>query len=217
MRTLSKTRHAGMLVVAILGIGWSTNYAFSQHKGGEKKAEAPATVGPTPEQLKAWMDSITPGEPHKKLAAQAGNYTVQGRTWMDSKSPSMALKGTASIKMIVGGRYQVLEFAGDSMGMPFEGNGLTGFDNLSQEYFSTWVDNMRTGIVHYRGTSDDKGVVTLTCEVDDPMNPTAKNKCRQVMRIADKDHFSTETWMKRANASEEFKAAEMSFSRKDKE
>jgi hypothetical protein len=209
MKMRSKTNYAWLSAVAALGLGWSANHAFSQDRAGEKKIG-----GPTPEQMKAWMESVTPGEPHKKLEAQAGSYTVQGRTWMDPKAPAMEMKGTASIQMILGGRYQVLEFQGDSMDMPFEGSGLTGFDNVSKEYFSTWIDNMRTGIVHYRGKADDKGVVTLTCEVDDPMNPSVKNKCRQVLRSTDRDHFSTETWMKRANA-EEFKAAELSFTRRE--
>jgi len=214
MKTLLKTRYVLLSAVAVFGLGWSSNLAFSQEKGGEKKAEKPV-AGPTPEQMKAWMESVTPGEPHKKLEAQAGNYTIKGRTWMDPKAPAMEMNGTAVIKMIVGGRYQVLEFKGDSMGMPFEGTGLMGFDNLAKEYFSTWVDNMRTGIVYYRGKADDKGVVTLTCEVDDPLNPSVKCKCRQVMKITDKDHFTTETWLKHANAPAEFKAAEMSYARKE--
>src|SRR5262245_54291672 len=163
--------------------------------------------------MKAWMESVTPGEPHKKLEAQAGNYTVKGRTWMDAGAQPMELNGTASIKMIIGGRYQVQEFKGDTMGMPFEGTGLTGYDNVSKEYFSTWVDNMRTGIVYYRGKADDKGVVTMTCEIDDPLNPTVNCKCREVLNFTDKDHFSFETWMKHAKDPEEFKAAEMSYTR----
>ncbi|HEX5051782.1 MAG TPA: DUF1579 domain-containing protein [Planctomycetota bacterium] len=208
-----KTRTALLSVVAVFGLG-SANPVFSQDHGGEKKAEKPVPESPTPEQMKAWMESVSPGEPHKRLEAQTGDYTVKGRTWVDSKASPMEMNGTASIKMIIGGRYQALEFKGDTMGMPFEGTSLTGFDNVAKEYFSTWVDNMRTGIVFYRGKADDKGVVTMSCEIDDPMNPTVKCKCRQVVRSTDKDHFSTETWMKHAKDLEEFKAAEMSFTRR---
>ena len=31
------------------------------------------------------------------------------------------------------------------MGMPFEGIGRTGYDNVTGKYWSTWIDNMSTG------------------------------------------------------------------------
>ncbi len=34
------------------------------------------------------------------------------------------------------------------MGMPFEGMGIDGYDNLAKQYVSTWVDNMGTGIMN---------------------------------------------------------------------
>lgn len=209
-----RTRWTLLSAVAVFGIGWSANRVFSQDVGGEKRAQEPAPAGPAPGEMKAWMESIVPGEPHRKLAAQAGDFTVKGRTWMDPEARPMEMNGTASIRMILGGRYQVQEFQGDTMGMPFEGTGIAGYDNVSKEYFSLWVDNMRTGIIHYRGKGDDKGLVTMTCDMDDPMNPTAKCKCRQVMKFTDGDDFSVETWVKRAKHPEEFKAIEMSYTRK---
>lgn len=214
MRTRWMTRYVLLSGMAVFGLGWSASHALSQERGGEKKAEKPASAGPTAEQMKAWMESVVPGEPHKKLAAQAGDYTIKGRTWMDAKAPPREMKGTATIKMILGGRYQVQEFKGDSMGMPFEGTRLAGYDNASKEYFSTWVDTLRTGIVYYRGKADSQGVVITTCEMDDPLNPALKCKAREVSRFTDDDQFSVETWMKRANDPEEYKAAEMSYTRK---
>ena len=213
MKRLSRIRSVLLPVAALFVVGLA-NHVRSQEQSGEERPEEPAPASPTPEQVKAWMESVTPGEPHRRLEAQTGDYTVEGRTWANAKAPPMELKGTASIRMILGGRYQALEFKGDTMGMPFEGAGLTGFDNVSKEYVSTWVDTMRTGILVYRGTSDGKGVVTMTCEIDDPMNPAVKCTGRQVVRSADGDHFSTETWVKRADEPVEFKAAEMSFARK---
>jgi hypothetical protein len=208
------TRWTLLSTIAVLVLGGSASHLFSQDTGGEKKAKEPALAGPAPDAMKAWMESMTPGEPHKKLELQAGEYTVKGRTWMDSSAPPVDLNGTATIKMILGGRYQVREFKGDSMGMPYEGTGIAGYDNVSKEYFSTWVDNMRTGIVYYRGKSDDKGVVTMTCEIDDPLNPTVKRKSREVVKFTDQDHFSSETWMKDPKHAVGFKAAEMSYTRK---
>jgi hypothetical protein len=33
------------------------------------------------------------------------------------------------------------------MGMPFEGLGYTGYDNVKKQYFGTWIDSMSTGIM----------------------------------------------------------------------
>jgi hypothetical protein len=201
-----RTRWVLLSTVAVFGLGWSADRCFSQDK-----ADA---AGPTPEQVNAFIESMTPGEPHKKLAAQAGEYVVKGRTWMDAKARPAEFTAAASLKSIIGGRYQVQELKGDSMGMPFEGTGLAGYDNVSKEWFSTWVDNMRTGIVHYRGHADDTGVVTMTCEMADPMNPAVKCTFRQVMTFTGKDGFSVETWRKDANHPAEFKAVEMTYTRK---
>ena len=47
------------------------------------------------------------------------------------------------------GRYIKVDVAGDMPGMgPFTGFGLTGFDNVSKKFVSTWVDNMGTGMMN---------------------------------------------------------------------
>src|SRR5262245_9714723 len=97
-----RTRRTLLSTITVLLLGSSATQLFSQDAGGEKKAKEPAPAGPTPEAMKAFMASMTPGEPHKKLEAQAGDYLVKGRTWMDSKAQPVELNGTASIKMILG-------------------------------------------------------------------------------------------------------------------
>lgn len=56
--------------------------------------------------------------------------------------------------MILDGRVLVEEASADMMGMPFTGYGMTGYDNVSGEYWSTWNDSMTTGISLARGTYD---------------------------------------------------------------
>ena len=41
------------------------------------------------------------------------------------------------------------------MGMPFAGYGRTGYDNVKGEYWSTWTDNMSTGVMVFSGRYDE--------------------------------------------------------------
>ena len=43
------------------------------------------------------------------------------------------------------------------MGIPYRGHGMTGFDNVTDKYWSTWNDSMSTGIMVTEGTCDAQG------------------------------------------------------------
>ena len=73
------------------------------------------------------------------------------------------------MKMIMGGRYLVENFEGTSMGMPFQGMGLTGYDNIDKKYKSVWVDNFGTGIMMMEGDANDMGGLTMYGKMNDPM------------------------------------------------
>src|SRR5689334_11598150 len=54
--------------------------------------EANGAAQMTPEQkaeMEAYTKAGTPGEPHRKLAATAGRYTVTMKTWQDPKAAPM--------------------------------------------------------------------------------------------------------------------------------
>ena len=57
----------------------------------------------------------------------------------------------------MGGRYLEQRFKGDIMGMPFEGIGYTGYDNVKKQYWGTWMDNMSTGMMTSTGTAPPTG------------------------------------------------------------
>jgi hypothetical protein len=62
------------------------------------------------------------------------------------------------------GRYVKTEMAGEMPGMgAFTGFGIAGFDNVSQKFVSTWIDNQGTGIGYGTGELSPDGK-TLTWE-----------------------------------------------------
>jgi hypothetical protein len=101
----------------------------------------------TPEEQEAMMKAMTPGEHHQHLARFAGKFEASVKMWMAPGGPAQDSKGTSESTMILGGRYLQDLVKSDIAGMPFEGMGITGYDNISQQYCFAWVDNMGTGIM----------------------------------------------------------------------
>ncbi|HET9694358.1 MAG TPA: DUF1579 domain-containing protein [Steroidobacteraceae bacterium] len=141
----------------------------------------------TPEQkaeMDAYMKAGTPGEPHKRLAAMAGKYSVATKSWQEPGAPPMEEKGTATRTMALDGRVLVEQFEGTMMGSPFQGHGMTGYDNVVGQYWSTWNDSMSTGIMVSTGTCDAKNACTFTGSWNDPIKKTPV-KARMTTRWTD--------------------------------
>lgn len=119
--------------------------------------------------MKAWQAYMMPGEPHKMMAKDDGEWTFEMTMWMEPGAEPAKSTGTHTNKMILGGRYQQSVFKGDFMGQPFEGISTTGYDNAKKAFFSTWIDNMGTGIMMSQGRWDDaKKSITMTGMGYDP-------------------------------------------------
>lgn len=132
---------------------------------GAQAAPAPAPAATpaatlTPEQQKrmeTWVKSMTPGPPHKWLAVRAGKFDFAGKFWMEPGAPPQAAKGVAERTLLLGGRVLQEKVTSSLMGMPLDGLGLAGFDNVSGRYWSTWNDSLSTGVRVAGGTCDATG------------------------------------------------------------
>lgn len=159
-------------------------------------AAAPAAPEMTAEQ-KAMMDAYAKmGEiraEHKRMDYFVGNWKTKNTMQMDASSPPQTSEGTASMAWILDGHYIESRMTGDMMGQPFEGRGLSGFDNLEGKYFATWADTMSTGHFVAWGTYDEATkTYTYTADMNDPMKPGTKTPVRIVEKIVDDNHFTFE-------------------------
>jgi hypothetical protein len=200
--------------VGLVGLGFTAGQVMSQDMGGgEKKDPAGGDAGqPSPEEAAAWMKYMTPGPEHEQMAAMTGDWNASVKMWMDPKAPATESAGTAKFRMIFGGRYQVQEFSGSMMGMPFEGFGIGGFDNALKEHFGTWCDSMGTGIMLARGKADEKGVVTCTGTMTDHV--AKPYDIREVITHKDKDTMIFEMYIKGGEHKEEVRMMEITYTRK---
>jgi len=105
--------------------------------------------------MKAWQKAMTPGAPQAALARQAGTWNVTVRSWMPGLSEPQISEGKSERNMILGGRVLMERVEGTSMGQPFSGLGLTGYDNVKGEYWSVWTDNMSTALYTSTGSCDE--------------------------------------------------------------
>ncbi len=130
--------------------------------------------------MQAMMDTYKklaiPGEPHKQLAGLAGSWTTKTKEWMDPSKPPMESTGTCEEKVLLDGRFLQQECTGDMMGQPFTSIGVTGYDNFTKKYVTTWMSSMGTGIFVMEGTgSADGKTITLHGSHKDPMGGDMKH------------------------------------------
>jgi len=107
--------------------------------------------------MEAWMAAATPGPFHEFLAQKEGSWNIAGKMWMAPDAPPMDSQSTGQAEMILGGRYLQETMEGENMGMPFEGMGVTGYDNSTGMVTSVWYDNMGTATTVLMGPYEEPG------------------------------------------------------------
>lgn len=163
--------------------------------------------GWTPEDMQACMIAGTPGEQHQALAAGAGKWTGKSQMWMAPGMPPISSENAAVVTPIMDGRYVKTEFSGDMPGMgPFNGLGIYGFDNVSKQFVSSWVDNMGTGIMQGVGeASADGKVITWKYTANCPITkkPTIM---REIETITGPNSKTLEMWSIDPKSGKEYKS-----------
>ena len=184
--------------------------------GGVAVAEEPQEnpTGMSKEEMAAMEKAMTPGEMRKHLAKMAGDWTFTNKMWMAPGQPPQEWTGTMHAETILGGRYVQSIWKGSFMGQEFEGRGTEGYDNVAQQYVSSWVDNMGTGIVLSTGTCEDGGKkCTTTRSFSDPMTGEPSTM-KTVVSWIDDNNFRTEMYTKDPASGQEYKMMEIVAKRK---
>jgi hypothetical protein len=136
-------------------------------------------------QMKAWAEYATPGTFHKMMADETGTWNCDMTFWMEPNAKPEKATSTATIKMILGGRYQEANYSGMMMGQPFEGKSTLAYNNASKEFTTTFIDNMGTGIMVATGKFDEKNKsMELKGDMVNPLNGK-KTPYREIYTIVD--------------------------------
>ena len=156
-------------------------------------AADPPAAGMSPEEaamMEAYLKAATPGPMHELLRKGAGTYDLTITSWMSPDGLPQTNTGVSE-RTVVMDRFIVEKSKGESMfpgGPSFEGLGLSGYDNVSKEFFGTWMDNMGTGIMMSTGTYDEKArTFAYKGTYNDPMTGGLKTVHFTVKTIDDRN------------------------------
>jgi hypothetical protein len=120
--------------------------------------------------MEKYIKAATPGPEHQRMAKMAGKWNLAVSSWMAPGGPPQKSDATAEFKPLFGGRYLQEEVHGSMGDQPFEGLGIQGFDNVTKQHVSTWVDNMSTGVMLMRGRcATDSKTCTMKGTASDPI------------------------------------------------
>jgi hypothetical protein len=194
-----------LLCLAILGFG----IMIHQQAYSEDTTKAPTQD----EIMAAYMKYAQPGEFHKYLEPLVGEWAVSIKMWMNAGAPPEESKGTTVSKWILGSRFVQEDASGSMGGMPFHGMGITGYDNVKNEYVSFWIDEMATSFMITSGKSDPTGkIITMSGSYADPMANMAQTKFKTITRIIDNNQHVYEMYNTGSDG-KEFKSLELTYTR----
>ena len=210
-----KSFHAAVCIAAVALAAAVGSFAVADSSKDAKAGAQPEFKLPpgwTAEDMQRCMVAGTPGKMHEHLAQGVGKWETKCTMWMAPGVEPMKSEGMSTVSPIMDGRYMKAEMEGEMPGMgPYHGFGIYGYDNVSKEFVSTWIDNHSTGIMKGTGElSDDAKTLTWTYTVNCPMTgkPT---KMREVETITGDDTKTLEMFGDDPKTGEEFKMMHIDF------
>ena len=181
----------------------------------DAKPEMKLPEGWTEADMQACMEAGTPGKMHEHLTRDAGVWIGKTAMWMGPDTEPSQSECTMTLTPMMDGRFVKCEIAGDMPGMgPYVGFGIYGYDNVTQRFVTTWIDNCGTGMMNGTGelTPDGK-VMTWTCTYNCPIQkkPTAM---REVETTTGPNTKTFEMFGSDPKTGKEYKMMKIEYTRK---
>src|SRR5262245_13512739 len=195
----------GMILAAVLAGGLASG-AMAQNS----KKTAPST---DEEMMAEMMKLAKPSEGHERLKPLAGTWKTVVKMWdkPGAAAPQVS-DGECTDQWILEGRFLKEECTGTFAQMPFQGMGITGYDNAKKMYVGSWIDTMGTGILTSTGTVHKSGkTFTSTTTMPDPASGKPM-KARLITKIVDDNTHTFE--MHIPAGTKDFKMMEITYTRK---
>lgn len=205
-----RIRSLGFALLIVLAAASAQAASTTTHK------TAPAAPSPAmdPKAMEAMMEKASLVGPHHERFKELEGTWDATVTWnMGPGQPEQKSTSASVIHTLMDGRYMQEEVTGQMMGKPFAGMGLTGYDNITQKYVNSWIDNAGTGIMSSTGTPDASGsTIQWTGTSSDPLSGKPAHY-RMVSHFVDHDHFTYEMYSKLPSG-KEFKVMMIEYARK---
>lgn len=170
---MSKQWYLGLAGGLVLGIALSGTALNSALADGQDYMSPDAMA----QAMEKWMKTTQPGAGHKRLDKFVGNWKTKFTAYW-GPMPSVTT-GTSRIEWMLDGRYTRETYKGTLMmpspdgtmtERPFEGMGITGYDNYRNTYVTFWADSVGTAPGILRGTYNPQTRIhSYYGEMDEPM------------------------------------------------
>lgn len=203
------------LSLACLGLVALAAAAYAADAKKPAAGEMQLPPGWTAEEMERCIKAGTPGEQQARLMKDVGTWSGKGTFWMAPGLPPVSSELTAVYTPVMDGRYVKCVISGEMPGMgPFNGEALMGFDNVSQKFVSSMIDNHSTGIMQGEGelTKDGK-TVNWEYVVNCPREQKPVN-LRQVETNTSPTAKTLEMFGKDPKTGKEFKMMSIEFTKK---
>lgn len=201
-------------VVCITALAALAGCAHDHNSAPAAEQQMQLPPGWTEADMQACMAAGAPGAMQEWLASGAGTWRGKSQMWMAPGTEPMVSEVTNTIKPIMDGRYVKCTYEGDMPGMgPFTGHGITGYDNVSGKFVSSWIDNHSTGIMQGTGSlSADKRVLTMNYSYNCPINkrPTVM---REITTHNGPNSTTLEMYATDPKSGKEYKMMQVDFKR----
>jgi hypothetical protein len=174
-----KMKHKRLWCVAALlgGVCFLVGNVVAQDEGAKKPAPG---MGGMPEYMKLTQE-------HADLKKMVGQWDS---TWEWRLPMPMKGTGTATTKLILGGRYLRQDYESQMMGQPWQGVLHLGYDTIEKEFVSVWMDSMSPIMSISRGKRQADDSVKLVG--NEPEHMTGKKqKVAVVIRWINDNQYTT--------------------------
>lgn len=174
----------------------------------------PLPPGWTEADMAACMAAMTPGPQQAHLTKAVGTWTGKSKMWMAEGAEAFASECTSVCESLMDGRFTSVEVQSTTPMGPFAGYGIYGFDNVSQKFQSTWIDNCGTGLATGTGELSPDGktmtwVYTYNCPLT--KKPTTM---RQIEKWTGEGAVTMEMHAPDPKTGKEYKVLEVAYTRK---
>ena len=174
-----------VISVGVLAVATLAATTLPKQDAQPRKDANPAIPGSAHQDQAAMQEAYKKAaelsDEHREFAKCTGTWQTRFTCYMDPTRPQEGT-GTATFETIMGGRFLVENMSGNMPPMgPFQGMGILGFNNVTQQYEQVWLSDAGTEIMTSRGTKGPDNSITLTGEMTDPVT-NIKSNCTMVWR-----------------------------------
>ncbi len=198
--------------------------------GAALRQDAGAQAGqePGPEQMQqmmdAWLKTLQPGAGHERLNQFVGEWNITTKVGWDPSAPASETRGTASVSWTLDKHFLIEEIDSRMVmpdpknptsmrEVPYQGKGLTGYNNFRNVYESVWTSNLDTAMLTMRGTASPDGkTFTYYGEMDEPMMGMIGRTVKYQTKVVDKDTHVFAIYD--LAAGDDYKVIEITYKRK---